>query len=61
MELIETVNVGVWLLTLGQLLRIERRLGTGDSIIDIIRGRCPLFKNNRGCNHGEKAQKGQKE
>ena len=39
-------NGAIMILVLAQLLRMERRLGCGGSIIDQVKKRCPLFNGN---------------
>lgn len=49
-EISESINIGIWLLTLGQLFRIERRMAKGDVVLDLINKHCPIF--NRGSHYG---------
>ena len=47
-------NGGVLILILGQLFRMERRLGYGDNTLDRIQKHCPLFNgNDKFCQGGE--------
>jgi len=39
-------NGAVLVLILGQMLRMERRFGQGDSFLDRIQKHCPLFNGN---------------
>ena len=55
-------NGAVMVLVLAQLLRIERRMGCGDSILSRIKKNCPLFNGRKGnckerLNNGEKKDK----
>lgn len=40
-------NGGVLILILGQLFRMERRLGRGDGTFDRVHKHCPLFNGNK--------------
>jgi len=42
-ETMLAANGIAWAVALGQLLRIERRLGCGDSSLKQIKSRCPIF------------------
>ncbi len=46
----------ILVLILGQLLRIEKRLGQGASILELLQKVCPLL--NGGVCHGEKKEMG---
>jgi len=39
-------NGAIMILVLAQLLRMERRLGCGGTVIDQVKKRCPLFNGN---------------
>lgn len=53
-------NGAVMVLVLAQLLRMERRLGCGGTIISQVKKRCPLFNGN-DCKQAEVKADGKKE
>jgi len=60
-------NGAIMVLVLAQLLRMERRLGCGGTVIDQVKKRCPLFNGNNcklnskseGVQNGKKTEVGQ--
>ena len=48
-------NGAVMVLVLAQLLRMERRLGCGGTVIEQVKKRCPLFNGNN-CNLNSKSE-----
>lgn len=53
-------NGAIMVLVLAQLLRIEKQLGWGGSIINQVKKRCPLF-GGKGCKQAEVKADGKKE
>jgi hypothetical protein len=47
-EIYICANGGVLILILGQLFSISRRLGCGDSMLEQLKKRCPIFVNEKG-------------
>ena len=57
-ELYICVNGGVLVLVLGQLFYISRRLGWGDSMLEQLKKRCPIFVNQKGGRCGKTKEEG---
>jgi hypothetical protein len=48
---------GVTVVMLQQIMSINKRLGSGDSYIDILKKKCPYIGGSKGCDQNDKKEK----
>ena len=52
--MVEGIVIAIQVLIFGYLLKIERRLGKGDNIIDELKKWCPIVNRTANCPKGGK-------